>query len=156
MFQVPRSRFVFAVPVLLFLVGVAAPCGAQDVSVIQPAKAGLVAVPMPGLDGLEAAVADQIREERRSFEKVATRAKVTDRDLANAYTSVGRLCHAYEFFDAAEASYDNAIRLTPQDPLLPHLLGSLYQQTGRFEDALARYTDARRLQPSDPEKRPPG
>ena len=106
-------RFLFWVLVLS-----AAPCRAQDVSVIQPVKPGLVAVPMPGLGGLEAAVADQIREQRQSFEQVATRAKVADRDLANAYTSLGRLTHAYEFFDAAEASYANAIRLTPQDPLL--------------------------------------
>ena len=157
MFQVPRSGFVssvpvllFSVPVLLFLVGVAAPCRAQDVSVIQPMKPGLVAVPMPVLDGLEAAVSEQFREQRKAFETVATRAKVSDRDLSDAYSALGRLGHAYEFFDTAEASYANAITLTPLDATVPHLLGYLYQQTGRFEDALARYTDARRLQPSDP------
>ena len=118
--------------------------------VIQPLKPGLLAVPMPGLDGLEAAVADQFREQRKAFEGLASRAKVSDRDLATEYGALGRLCHAYEFVDAAEASYANAIRLTPQDAALPHLLGHLYQQTGRFEDALARLSDARRLQPSDP------
>ena len=105
---------------------------------------------MPSLDGLEAAVADQIREQRQAFESQTKRARVTDGDLASAYSALGRLCHAYEFFDAAEASYANAVRLTPRDATLPHLLGYLYQQTGRFEDALARYSDARRLQPTDP------
>ena len=105
---------------------------------------------MPSLDGLEAAVADQIREQRQAFESQTKRARVTDGDLASAYSALGRLCHAYEFFDAAEASYANAIRLAPRDATLPHLLGYLYQQTGRFEDALARYSDARRLQPNNP------
>ena len=146
-FRVPGSRFLFRVLVLLFLV---APCWAQDVSVIEPARPGLVAVPMPALDGLEAAVADQIREQRQAFESQTKRARVTDRDLASAYSALGRLCHAYEFFDAAEASYANAVRLAPRDATLPHLLGYLYQQTGRFEDALARYSDARRLKPTDP------
>ena len=132
------------------------PCRAQDASAkadasaIEPAKPGLVAVPMPALDGLEAVVAAQIREQRKAFETVATRAKVSDRDLSDAYSALGRLGHAYEFFDTAEASYANAIKLTPLDATVPHLLGYLYQQTGRFEDALARYSDARRLQPSDP------
>ena len=105
---------------------------------------------MPALDGLEAVVAAQIREQRKAFETVATRVKVSDRDLSDAYSALGRLGHAYEFFDTAEASYANAIKLTPLDATVLHLLGYLYQQTGRFEDALARYSDARRLQPSDP------
>src|SRR4029434_10927788 len=108
---------------LVLLVGVAAPSRAQEASAIGPAKPGLLAVPMPGLDGLEAAVADQFREQRKAFESVASRAKVSDRDLATEYGALGRLCHASEFVDAAEASYANAIRLTPQDAALPHLLG---------------------------------
>jgi tetratricopeptide (TPR) repeat protein len=123
---------------------------AQDAPTLAPAKTGLLAVPMPALDELETAVAEQLRAQRKAFESVAARAKVSDRDLANAYSALGRLCHAYEFFDAAEAAYANAITLTPQDPALPHLLGYLYQQTGRFEDALTRYTEARRLQQGDP------
>jgi Flp pilus assembly protein TadD len=81
---------------------------------------------------------------------VAARAKASDRDLAAAYHALGRLCHAYEFFDAAEAAYGNAIRLAPQDAVSLHLLGYVYQQTGRFDDALARYSAARRAQPNDP------
>jgi tetratricopeptide (TPR) repeat protein len=141
---------VFWVPVFVCLTSVVAPCHAQDVLAIAPVKPRLFAVPMPALDGLEAAVADQFREQRKAFEGVAARAKASDRDLATAYTALGRLCHAYEFFDAAEASYANAITLTPLDATVLHLLGYLYQQTGRFEDALARYSSARRLQPSDP------
>jgi tetratricopeptide (TPR) repeat protein len=105
---------------------------------------------VPALDALEPAVSEQIREERRAFERIAARPNVSDRDLATAYATLGRLCHAYEFFDAAEAAYANAVRLTPQDTSVLHLLGWLYQQTGRYEDALVRYTGARRLQPNDP------
>jgi tetratricopeptide (TPR) repeat protein len=163
MFRVPCSRFVFGVPVLGFLVlgfpvlgflvlgflvlGFPVPCQAQEMAPLRP---GLLAVPMPALDGLEPAVAAQLREQRTALEVVASRASVADRDLASAYGALGRLCHAYEWFDAAEASYANAIRLAPQDAASLHLLGYLYQQTGRFEEALDRYAGARRAKPNDP------
>ena len=83
--------------------------------------------------------------------RVATQTKVSERDLASAYASLGRLCHAHEFFDAAEAAYANALRLAPQDAASLHLLGYLYQQTGRYEEAVERYSAARRAKPNDRE-----
>jgi tetratricopeptide (TPR) repeat protein len=149
MFRVPGSRFRvqgsrFAFAVLLFLVP---PCHAQQ---IEPVRSGLLAVPMPALDDLEPAVAAQLREQRTMFESVAARARISDRDLAAAYHALGRLCHAYEFFDAAEAAYGNALGVAPQDVASRHLLGYLYQQTGRFDEALASYSAARRATPNDP------
>jgi tetratricopeptide (TPR) repeat protein len=148
-FTVPCSRFVFTVPVLSFVVllfVVPARSYAQDV---EPVRAGLVAVPMPAPNELEPAVAEQLRAQRAAFAGVAGRANVSDRDLAAAYHALARLCHAYEFFDAAEASYANAIRLVPQEAASLHLLGYLYQQTGRYEEALVRYSAARRARPND-------
>jgi tetratricopeptide (TPR) repeat protein len=115
---------------------------------LSPARPGLAAVPLPRLDSLETAVAEQIRSQQRSFNAVAAKTNVRDRDLADAYKAVARLAHAYEFFDAAEAAYGNTVRLT-QDAEALHLLGDLFQQTGRYEEALARYTDASRARPSD-------
>jgi Flp pilus assembly protein TadD len=59
------------------------------------------------------------------------------------------LFHAYEFFDSAEMSYLNATRLASGDVTWVHLLGYLYQQTGRLEDAASRFEQALRLQPED-------
>jgi len=136
-------RFVFAV----LAVVVPTLCQAQEIAAVRP---GLLAVPLPPLDDLDPVVADQIRAQRMTFGSVAVRTNASDRDLAGAYHALGRLCHAYEFFDAAEASYANAVRLAPQDGASLHLLGFLYQQTGRFDEAIARYDAARRAKPNDP------
>jgi tetratricopeptide (TPR) repeat protein len=117
---------------------------------LAPPRAGLVAVPVPPLEGLESAVADQIREQERALNAVIAKPRASDKELADAYGAFARLCHAYEFFDAAEAAYANAIRLAPRDATWLHLLGYLNQQTGRFEEALGRYSAARRLQPNTP------
>jgi len=123
---------------------------AQEIGAIAPLRPELLAVPMPSFDELEPVVANQFREQRTAFERVATQVKVSDKDLAAAYYALGRICHAYDFFDAAEASYVNALRLTPQDGSALHLLGYLYQQTGRYDEAVERYSAARRAKPNDP------
>jgi len=122
----------------------------QSVSVeLAPARSGLRAVPFPSLDDLEPAVSDQLRQEKRSFETLLEGGNVSSGKLADAYGSLGRLFHAYEFFDSAEACYFNAARLAPGDVSWPHLLGYLYQQTGRLEDAAERFEQAGRMQPGD-------
>ena len=135
---------------ILALILIAVPTHAQTDAAIPPVRPGLVDVPLPAIGDLEAAVGDQLRAQRIVFEAVAARANASDRDLAAAYHALGRLCHAYEFFDATEAAYGNAIRLTPQDAPSLYLLGYVYQQTGRFDDALERYGAARRAQPNNP------
>lgn len=115
--------------------------------VLPPARPGLAAVPLPPLDALEPAVASQLREARQAFEGVATAART--RDLAEAYGALGRVFHAYEFVETAEPAYANAIRLSPGDGRWPHLLGYLYQQTGRLEESADRLQDALRVQPQE-------
>ena len=121
----------------------------SESSEIPPAREGLHTVPLPRLDGLEAAVSDQIREQRRAFEALSAAGRVSGGKLASGYGDLGRLFHAYEFFDSAEMSYLNATRLAPGDVTWVHLLGYLYQQTGRLEDAASRFEQAIRLQPED-------
>ena len=123
---------------------------AQDAAAVAPVRPGLLAVQMPSFDELEPLVANQFREQRAAFERVAAQTQVSDKDLAAAYYALGRIGHAYEFFDTAEASYVNALRLTPQDSASLHLLGYLYQQTGRYDEAVERYSAARRAAPNDP------
>jgi tetratricopeptide (TPR) repeat protein len=114
--------------------------------VLPPARSGLAAVPLPALDALEPAVAGQLREARAAFERAAS---ARSRDLAEAYGTLGRVFHAYEFVETAEPAYANAIRLSPGDGRWPHLLGYLYQQTGRLEESAGRLQDALRVQPNE-------
>ena len=105
-------------------------------------------MPLPRLDDLETAVLDQIRAAQQA--SMSTMAKKgSARDLAEAYGSLGRLYHAYEFFDSAEPAYINASRLAPTDGRWFHLLGYLYEQTGRLEDAASTFEAALRVEPTD-------
>jgi tetratricopeptide (TPR) repeat protein len=116
-------------------------------SVLAPARTGLEPVGLPSLDQLEATVADHLREARRAFEQAARSGRTGD--LADAYGTLGRVLHAYEFFDAAEACYHNATRVRPTDATWLHLRGYLYQQSGRFDEAIDVYLGARRAAPDD-------
>jgi tetratricopeptide (TPR) repeat protein len=123
---------------------------AQSVwSQLAPARSNLQAVPLPRLDDLEPAVSGQIREQQQAFETASKSGGVSSGKLADEYGALGRLFHAYEFFESAEASYLNAARLAPRDVTWVHLLGYLYQQTGRLEDAANRFEQAVGLQPDD-------
>jgi tetratricopeptide (TPR) repeat protein len=114
---------------------------------IAPPRSGLRAVPLPGLETLEPAVSEQIREQERALRALVERGSASR--LADGYAQAARLFHAYELFDSAEAAYLNAIRLAPNQAAWFHLLGYLYQQTGQLEQAAERFEQAIRVQPDD-------
>ena len=116
---------------------------------LAPARGSLRPVPIPRLDDLEPTVASQIRDERRSFDALVKSGNASGSKLAAAYGSLGRIFHVYEFFDSAEASYLNAASLAPTDATWLHLLGYLYQQTGRLPDAAESLEQALRARPDD-------
>ena len=144
--------------VVTFVASVAslAPAFAQattGVAELLPLRAGLDAVPLPSLDSLEPAVADQLREAQQEFEHAASRAGSSRGDLAAAYGTLGQVFHAYEFFEAAEASYANAVRLAPGEARWLHLLAYLYQQIGRLVESADRFLAARRARASADSRR---
>src|SRR5262245_47696060 len=112
------------------------------------AQPPLLPVPMPRLEDLETAVADQIRDAHRQALEVIEK-NWPSKEAADAYGSLARVYHAYELFDSAEPAYVNARRLASGNSEWPHLLGVLYQQTGRLEEAAEALSAARRLQPKD-------
>jgi tetratricopeptide (TPR) repeat protein len=112
------------------------------------AQQNVLPVPQPRLDDLEPAVAEQIRDARQRTDDVIAKSG-SSRDRADAYGSLARVYHAYEFLDSAEPAYLNARRLASGNSEWPHLLGVLYQQTGRLEEAAEALAAARRLQPRD-------
>jgi tetratricopeptide (TPR) repeat protein len=112
------------------------------------AQPNVLAVPQPRLDELEPAVAEQIRDAQQRVAGVLAKGG-SSRDAADAYGALARVYHAYEFLDSAEPAYVNARRLASGNSEWPHLLGVLYQQTGRLEEAAEALSAARRLQPRD-------
>jgi tetratricopeptide (TPR) repeat protein len=114
---------------------------------LAPPRGGLREVPLPQLGAAEEAVVAQVRAaEDRLRDAIAGRAGTGD--LASAYGALAQLFHAYELFDSAEPAYSNALRLAPRDARWPYLLGYLFQQTGRLDEALAQFAAARQLQPA--------
>jgi tetratricopeptide (TPR) repeat protein len=134
--------------VLVAALHAARAAGAAD-ETLAPARAGLDPVPFPRLADLEPAVAAQLADARAAFARTAADPDGPRRDLGTAYGELARLFHAYELFASAEPAYRNAARLQPSEALWPHLLGYLYQQTGRFEAAAERLRQAGRLRPGD-------
>jgi tetratricopeptide (TPR) repeat protein len=139
--------FLRILAVWLIVLAVAGLTSAQDS--IAPGRPELRPVPMPPLDSLEPVVAEQLRAAQRELQPGAGR-QAGNRDLADRYGTFGQVAHAYEFFESAEAAYLNAMRLASNDVRWRHLLGYLYQQTGRLEDAAEQFGTVRRL---DPERR---
>lgn len=115
---------------------------------IGTAQQNVLPVPQPRLDDLEPAVAEQIRDAQQRTAGIVAKGG-SSRELADAYGSLARVYHAYEFLDSAEPAYVNARRLASGNSEWPHLLGVLYQQTGRLEESAEAFTAARRLQPRD-------
>jgi tetratricopeptide (TPR) repeat protein len=148
---VRRSSPSIAALIVMTLCSVMASRNAQDAAapIFPAARADLQPVPLPSLAALEAPVAHQIDEALQAVRTVAAERDADRAALAGAYGRLGEIFHAYEFFEAAAASYDNARRVAPRDHRWPHLLGFLREQTGAFEEAIDLYLAAARLEPAD-------
>ena len=141
-----RARQMVVTLVACVVAGTATLAVQQTEPVLPAPREDLVAVPLPRLDELEPAVADQLREVAATLRERTARA---GRGLAEAYGTAARVYHAYEFFESAEAGYRNALRLAPGDNRWAHLLGYLYQQTGRFEESADQFIGALRTRAGD-------
>ena len=115
---------------------------------LAPPQPGLLPVPLPQLDTLEASVAKQIRELQGAFADSVATPIAKAADLAESYGTLGQLYHAYELLDAAQACYRNASRLAPSDHRWLHLLGRLSQQQGKLEQAVTHLASARKADPA--------
>ena len=119
----------------------------KPISVLTPPRTGLESVPLPLLGSVEESVAEQIRSAQASVADLFAQPKISDPDLSQAYGNLGRLYHAYEFNDSAEACYLNASRLGPKDYRWLHLLGQLNQKAGNLERSASFYEAARKIAP---------
>ena len=128
-------------------IGIVLLCAASAAAqpVLAPMRSDLQPVPLPLADGLEPAVVAQLASARADVQRTSA---VGGRQLADAYGELAQILHVYELFDGAEAAYRNAMRLVPTDVRWPHLLGYLFAQTGRLDEAAERFEHVLRLQPA--------
>lgn len=110
---------------------------------------GLGAIPYPDLDALESDVAEQLREIEGIVQSLLTGPRPEQETLQDAYAELGRHYHAYGLEEAAEASYRNALRLSPRDFQILYLLGVLHQQKGDLGEADAVFQAVLELRPND-------
>src|SRR5688572_10044895 len=120
----------------------AAPAAAQPV--LAPMRANLQPVPLPLTDTLEPAVVAQLTAARAEVQRASS---AGGREFAEAYGELAQILHVYELFEGAEAAYRNATHLAATDVRWPHLLGYLFAQTGRLDEAAGRFEDVGRLSP---------
>ncbi len=110
---------------------------------------GLAAVAEPPLERLEPAVREQLQQVRQLVRELEAEAAPPDR-LAVAYGKLGRVYHAYEFFDAARDGYRQAIARQPEDFRWHYYLAQSERAAGELERAVAAFEAALELRADDP------
>ena len=125
----------------------AAPAAALDQP---PEPPNLVPVPEPSLEGLEAEVAEQLVAAREQLQGYVSHPRLEAAAKSEAYGELGRLYHAYGLTEPADAAYRNAHALAPEDPRWAYLLAYLYQQQGKFAEAVQLYGQALEIEETVP------
>lgn len=116
-------------------------------AVIPPPKEGLLPVHMPDASRAEADVREHLELVGRTLLDATRKSGVGDSALGEAYGEAARVFHAYSFPPPAEECYRNAKRLMPNDHRWPYLLGLLFRQEGRAEEAVGQFEEALKLRP---------
>lgn len=106
-----------------------------------------IPIPIPNLDRVEETVKKHLRLAHRDFLELKNDPGITTLGLGEAYGELGRIYHAHRLYDIAEACYRNAQQLLTKDTRWPYLLGYLYQQQAKLEDAARDYRRTLALYP---------
>ena len=106
-------------------------------------------IPQPDLGAVQNSVRDQIEAAWAELQAASQQAGINRAQLADAYGQMGKVYHAYDFFDAAAACYQNATNLAPRDFNWPYCLGRLYQDKGDVKKSIAHLSLANALRPNE-------
>lgn len=96
-------------------------------------------IPDPDLSRLEPAVQEKLGDARKALLDAIEDSSVDAKKRSRLYGNTGRLFHAHDAYAVAEACYRNAAELDGGEIRWPYILGYLYQDTGRFEEAKEQY-----------------
>jgi tetratricopeptide (TPR) repeat protein len=111
----------------------------QDERLPQTTRPELMVVPIPNLDDLNQAVQQQIHDYQKRLTTQQNRPDATRKELSAAFGEMGKLYHAYDMLDAAEACYRNAEKLIPDDFRWPYYLGNCYDAQSKPSEAIAAF-----------------
>lgn len=114
-----------------------------------PESKNLTLVPHPDLKSVERMIREQLQAERFKLAAKISATEVSDSARADAFGGLARLYHAYDFIDAAQACYRNALVLNPKDYRWAYLLGRLLESQGDLRQAVEHYQQAAVIQPDD-------
>jgi len=118
-----------------------------------PAANGLAqhlrSIPQPNLDAVQAGVKEQIEAAWAELQAASQRAGSDKARMAEAYGEMGKVYHAYDFSDAAEVCYQNAMNLAPESFLWPYYSGRMLQEKGEIKKSIAQLELADKLRPNE-------
>lgn len=114
-----------------------------------PERPPLDPVPRPELDGFEAVVQEQLSTAFDTLDQHLADAATPLVDLASAHGEVGRLLQAYELDEGASVAYDDARRLDGGSFRWAYLHGTVLQNLGRLDEAIAAFEVAHGLNGRD-------
>ena len=106
-------------------------------------------IPQPSLGAVQNSVKEQIEAAWAELQAVIQRSGSDQRQSAAAYGQMGKVYQAYDFSDAAEACYQNAMSLAPQDSSWPYALGRLHQERGEVRKSIEYLRLADKLRPNE-------
>jgi len=130
-------------------VAVSFSAAAQEASTRSPdSKVELVEIPQPELAGVDQPVQEQVRAAQTALAATLARSNASNVEKARAFGSLGEIYQAYDFDDAARASYQNAAKLEPQSFRWEYYAGYLHQLNGDTESALQELQRAVTLKPN--------
>jgi len=110
----------------------------------------LLPVPVPNLEGQSADIQSGLDETRNAVNAALQKPDVSAAELAVAYGELGGLYQASFLRQSAEACFQNAQRLEPENFRWAYYAAWLADQTGQTELALTRYQHARSLKSDYP------
>ncbi|MGB7931790.1 MAG: tetratricopeptide repeat protein [Gammaproteobacteria bacterium] len=110
----------------------------------------LLSVPVPNLEGQAPDIRSGLDETRNAVNAALQKPEVSATELADAYGELGGIYQASFLRQSAEACFQNAQRLEPENFRWAYYAAWLADQTGQTELALKRYEHARSLKSDYP------
>lgn len=104
-------------------------------------------VALPDLSSAAEPVQQQIREQYALLQDAIARTAVPPTELAAAYGEMGKLFIAAEYYDAAQACFENARTLEPREMRWPYFLGHVHRFRNEAARAATFFEEARVLSP---------
>src|SRR5262249_52218411 len=121
---------------------------ALSLAACDSAKRELRQVPVPDTSTFEPGVRARLANARAEFEKELAGSN-GDEQRGAAYGKLAMAYHAQSLNEPPAAAYVNAHALAPKDKRWPSLLGQLYADSSRMDEAIAAFEAALAIDPSD-------